>query len=143
LKWDPERVDLERFFVGAIRGDITHELERLGKFRHASLDDDTRNLDALESETSDALADDRVVKNEFPKIVWWSEVVGALRNQAAGQARVLAILDAYDNGRLSRPDVMDFTGLSSKQYHNAIKRLMDVAQRVDDDTRELIFKAIA
>lgn len=143
LKWDPERVDLERFFVGAIRGDITHEIEHSDKFRHVSLDDESGNPDALESETSDALTDDRVVKNEVPKPAWWSEVMQALRTQAAGEARVLAILDAYDHGCFTRSEVMDHTGLSSKKYHNAHQRLLALAQKVDDDVRELIFQAIA
>ena|SRR5258706_6569373 len=143
LTWDPDRVDLERFFLGAIAGDISHELEHAENFPHTSLDDEKCNPDALECESSEAIAEARAAKSEVPKQVWWSEVMVELRKHVGDDAKVLAILDAYDNGKLTRRAVMEFTNLSSKQYHAAYQRLMRAAQKVDDDVRELIFKAIA
>jgi hypothetical protein len=144
LVWDPDRVDLERFFLGAIAGDISHEIEHAERFPQTSLDDEKQNQDVLEAETSDALAGERVAKNEVPKAAWWSEVMSALRAVIdPDDTGVLAILDAYEHGKYTRREVMAHTGLSSKQYHAAYQRLMRAAQKLDDDTRELIFQAIA
>jgi hypothetical protein len=141
--WDPQRVDLERFLLGLIAGDISHELEHAARFRHASLDDETRNQELLEAATSEAMSAERVVKVDVPKHAWWSKVIAELRKHAHDDRHVLAILDAYDRGRLTRKEVMAFTGLSSKQYHAAYQRLMRAAQKVNEDVRELITQALA
>jgi hypothetical protein len=71
----------------------------------------------LEAETSDALADERLAKNEVPKAAWWSEVMSALRAVVdPDDTGVLGILDAYEHGKYTRREVMAHTGLSSKQY---------------------------
>jgi hypothetical protein len=143
LKWQPERVDLERFLLGAVAGEISHEVEHAQRFLHVSLDDDARNQELLEAETSDAIAEERVVKNEVPMRAWWSDVIGAIRKHARGDLYVLAILGGYDDGKLTRREVLACTGMTSKQYHAAYQRLMRAAQKVDADVRELIAQAIA
>lgn len=143
LKWDPERVDLERFFLGAIAGDISHELEHSDKFPHDSLEDEDLNLDDLEDEAGAALASQRTVKGEVPKKVWWSQIIDELRTLADGDIAVLAMLDAYDHGAFTKRDVMAYTKLSSRQYHAAYQRLLRIAKKVDGDVRELVLKAIA
>jgi hypothetical protein len=142
LRWEPARVDLERFLLGAIAGDISHELEHAERFRHHSLDDETRNQERLEAETSDAIAEDRVVKNEVPVRAWWSDLIAELRKHARGDRYVLAILDAFDDGKLTRREVMACTSMTSKQYHAAFQRLTRAAQKVRADVRELIAQAI-
>lgn len=142
-KWDPERVDLERFLLWAIAGDITHEIEHGSKFRHESLDDDDLNQDDLERETSESLADDRVVKAEVPKELWWSKFVDQMRAYAKGDVAVLAIVDAYDAGKFERRDIIEHTGLTKKQYHAAYQRLLRAAQKIDADVLEMIMQAIA
>lgn len=37
LRWDPLRVDLERHLLGAIAGDISHEIEHAQNFPQISL----------------------------------------------------------------------------------------------------------
>jgi len=143
VTWDPQRVDLERFLLGVIASEISHDIEHAERFQHDSLDDADRNQDALEAATSEALEEERVVKVEIPKRAWWSKVMTELRKHASDDKYVLAILDAYDRGRLTRREVMAFTGLSSKQYHAAYQRLMRSAQKVNEDVRELIMQAIA
>lgn len=143
VTWDPKRVDLERFLLGVIASELSHDIGHAARFRHASLDDEDRDQEALEAATSDALAAERVVKVEIPKEAWWSKVMAELRAHAHGDQPVLAILDAYDRGRLTRREVMAFTGLSSKQYHAAYQRLMRAAHKVNEDVRELIVQAIA
>jgi hypothetical protein len=120
LAWDPERVDLERHFLGAIAGDLSHELEHAVEFPHVSLDDKKRGTAALKAETSEAIAASRAVKDEVPTAAFWADVMSELRKHAGEDRQVLAILDAYEHGKLVRRDVMAHTGLSSKQYPRRI-----------------------
>ena len=143
LRWDPSRIDLERHFLGAIAGEISHELERAQKFQHVSLDADSQNVEELERETSDAISGDRESKQEVPKQVWWSIAMAEFRKHAPNDAGVLAIIDAYGHDKLTRRDVMAHAEMSSRQYHAAYQRLMRVAQKIDDGARDLIMQAIA
>ncbi len=143
LRWEPARVDLERFLLGAITGVISNEIAHAERFQHQSLDDESRNQEALEAATSDAIAAERVVKNEVPTRAWWTDLIAQLRKHARGDRYTIAILDAYDDGKLTRREVLACTGMTSKQYHAAYQRLMRAAQKVDADVRELIAQAIA
>jgi hypothetical protein len=143
LKWDPTRVDLERHFLGAIAGEISHELEHAQKFRRVSLDDERDDSEELERDASDALSGQRESKQEVPKHVWWSAVMDEFRKHSNGDAGVLAIVDAYGNDKLTRREIIEFTGMSSRKYHAAYQRLMRTAQKIDDGVRGLIMQAIA
>lgn len=143
LKWDPGRVDLERHLLGAIAGDISHEIEHAEKFRHTSLDIDIPSTDDLKRETSEALAGSRETKAEMPRQAWWSLAMAEFRKHAAGDEHVLAIVEAYGHGKLTRRDVMEHTSLNARQYHAAYQRLMRAAQKIDEEVRDLIIQAIA
>jgi hypothetical protein len=143
LRWDPHRVDLAGFFLGAIAGEISHELERAQKRDYISLDIEQASTDELERETSDAIEAQRESKQEVPKQAWWSIAMAEFRRVAGNDTGVLAIVDAYGHGKLTRRDVIAHAGMSSRQYHAAYQRLMRVAQKIDDDVRNLIMRAIA
>ena len=143
LRWDPARVDLERHLIGAIAGDISHEIEHATNFPHTSLDEDRTDAEDLERETSIALAGSRETKSEVPKRVWWSAAMDEFRKHADGDAGVLAIIDAYDHEKFTRRAVMEHTGMNARQYHAAYQRLMRAAQKIDEDVRGLIIQAIA
>ena len=142
-RWDPTRIDLERHFVGAIASDISHELERAHKFRHVSLDAENKNVEELEHETSEALRGERESKDEVPKEAWWSIAMAESCRHAPDDTGVLAIIEAYGHDKLTRRDVMAHTGMTSRQYHAAYQRLVRIAQKIDDDVRDLIMQAIA
>jgi hypothetical protein len=65
------------------------------------------------------------------------------RRVASDDAGVLAIVDAYEYGKLTRRDLMAHSGMSSRQHHAAYQRLVRVAAKIDDDVRNLIMQAIA
>jgi len=143
LRWDPSRVDLAGFFLGAIAGEISHELERAQKRDYLSLDIEHASADQLERETSEAIEAGRESKQEVPKQAWWSIAMAEFRRVAGSDPGVLAIADAYGHGKLTRRDVIAHSGMSSRQYHAAYQRLVRVAQKIDDDVRNLIMQAIA
>ena len=142
-RWDPTRVDLEGHFLGAIASDLSHELERAHKFRSVPLDAENENADELEHETSEALRGARESKDEVPKEAWWSIAMAEFRRHAPDDTGVLAIIDAYGHGKLTRRDVIAHTRMSSRQYHAAYQRLVRIAEKIDDDVRDLIMQAIA
>jgi len=142
LQWDPQRCDLERFLFMAIAGEISHELERTAKFRHVSLDDENLNQDDLELATSDAIADGRESKTEVAKEEWWTVAMAEFRKHANGDQGVLAIVDSYDHGAMTRREVMTFTKMTDKQYKAAYARFQRVAKKIDEDVRDLIIDAI-
>ena len=143
LRWDPTRVDLERYFLGAIAGEISHELEHAEKFHKVSLDAENQNVEDLERETSEAINAGRESKQEVPKQAWWSLAMAEFRKHAPNDVGVLAIVDAYGHDKLTRRDVMAHAGMSSRQYHAAYQRLVRIAQKIDDNVRNLIMQAIA
>ena len=143
LRWDPTRVDLERHLIGAIAGDISHEIEHAVNFPHTSLDEERTDAEDLEREASNALAGTRETKHEVPKRVWWSAAMDEFRKHAGDDAGVLAIIDAYDHEKFTRRAVMEHTGMTARQYHAAYQRLMRAAQKIDEDVRALIIQAIA
>src|SRR5688500_9302204 len=142
-RWDPTRVDLACHLLGAIASDISHELERAVKFQHVALDAENQNVEELEHETSEALRGGRESKDEVPKEAWWQIAMAEFRRHAPNDTGVLAIIEAYGHDKLTRRDVMAHTRLSSRQYHAAYQRLMRIAQKIDDDLRDLIMQAIA
>jgi hypothetical protein len=143
LRWEPGNVDLCGFLYWAVAGDISHELEHQTKFKSRSFDDEDVDVDALEHDAADVLAEARVVKNEVPREAWWSTVMAEMRKHARGDRGMLALLRAYENDHTTRKQLIALTGMSSRQYHAAFAKLVAAAGKMDDDVRELVMQAIA
>ena len=143
-RWDPERVDLGGHLFGIVASDISHELEHDEQFVDASLEDDEhQDLEALQHETEEALARSAPTSDERPAPNVWSLAMDALREVARGEPDVLAIIDAYDQGAFTKREVMRVSKLRARAYARAHARLAELAQTVDDETRETILQAIA
>jgi len=143
LNWHPERVNLEGFLLWAVSREITHEVRHAKTFPHVSVDDETRNQDRLDEEASEVLAAQRESKREEPVAPCWSLFVGEMRQHAAGDAGVLAIVDAYAQSATTRAEVMKLTGMSKSAYHAAYQRMVRVAKKLEPETLETIIQAIA
>ena len=142
-KWDPERVNLGGHLFGVVSSDVSSELKHAGRFRHVSVQDDAHDLEALRDEIEDSLARTAPANDELPCSTPWSIALHALRSLATGEPDVLALLDAYDAGAFEKREVMRVSKLKSRTYDRAFDRLVELAQRVDEDTRTLILQAIA
>jgi hypothetical protein len=68
-------------------------------------------------------------------------VTGKLRILAARDKGVLAILDAWDQGALTRRDVMRVMRISSRTYDAAYKRLVRLAVPLATDVLEALDEA--
>ena len=137
-------MDLGGQLFGIISRRIEHELKHGKKYPHVSLEDDEhQDLEALQHETEDALARETPISDETPIPPVWTLALTALREVAHGEPHVLKIIDAYDQGAFTKRAVMRVAKLKAKLYDAAYARLIELAQTVDDETRDLIIPAIA
>ncbi len=143
LTWDPERVPLEGFLFWAVSREITHEVRHAIQFPHLSVDDESRNQDRLEEETSEGLAAQRESKAEGKTEPCWSLFVREMRKNAAGDSGVVAIIDAYAQRVTTPAEIRKVTGLSRVAYHAAYQRLVRIAKKLDPELLETIMQAIA
>lgn len=141
-RWDPDRVNLGGHLFGIVSSDISSELKHAGRFRHVSVQDDAQDLEALRDEVEHALARATPANDEAPRPAW-SIAIEALHELAGDERDVHALLDAYDQGAFDKRAIMRVAKLKSRAYDRAFDRLVELAQRVDDDTRTLILQAIA
>lgn len=143
-RWDPERVDLGGHLFGIVASDISHELEHGEQFAHLSLEqDEHHNREALLHETKEMLARSAPANDHAPLQSAWSLAMEALREVTHGEPDVLAIVGAYDEGAFTKRAVMRIAKLKARAYDHAFARLVELAQTVDDQTRDLILQAIA
>ncbi len=143
ITWDPDRVNLEGLLFWAMSREITHEIRHAKTFPHVSVDDESRNQDRLEEETSAALTGQRESKREEPMEPCWSLFIGQMRVGAAGDVGVLAIIDAYTKRVTTRTEVMKLTSMSKAAYHAAYQRMVRIAKKLDPDVIATLNQAIA
>lgn len=120
LSWNPERkIKLARHIFLAIRSRVRHDYEHLATFPHASMD----SLDEMQqAEIENALEETTpVAKPEVMRSI--IEIVERLRELAAGDREVVALLDGMCAGVLERSALMEATGLSARAYDAARRRL--------------------
>lgn len=141
-KWEPERVDLGGHLFGAVRSDITAELEHRNNFRHLSWESGSkRDRAALREEAELTLArDTETVHHARPA---WELAMSALRNVANDEPDVVALLGAYLDGAFTKREVMKHSRLKSRAYDRAFARLIELADTINDDQRDFILQAIA
>lgn len=119
LSWDPVRVTLEAHLTRAVQFRTRNDREHAIAFPHDALGDETPRSLFAETEASDAVATGRTAETRR----YADEVMACIRDQAAGDKPVLRILDAYDGGVTNKSDVLVFTKMKARTYHNARIRL--------------------
>lgn len=132
LAWDPSKnIRLSTHIFLAIRSRMRHDCERATVVPHVSMDE---HNDAIQAEVEDALARATSVSN--PEATRWTiEIVGRLRELAAGDREVLSLLDAMCAGSLERGAVIDATDLSARAYDAARRRLDHLVAQLPHHTR--------
>lgn len=119
LRWDPSRVTLEAHLTRAVqsrsRDDRTHEIA----FPHDALGDADERSQLAESEASSVAA----TEHDIEKRRYASELMATIREEAAGDKAVLRILDGYDAGATTKAEVIEYTKMKARTYHNGRIRL--------------------
>jgi hypothetical protein len=138
--WDPTRVDLGSFLLGVIASDLSGEMRRSKRFPQVSLND--RKLKLADHEASDLIRATRTTSHESTEGAW-SIALAHLRELAASDKCVLALLDAYDQGAFEKRDVMRLLKWPPTTYTRVYQRLLRLADRLDEELRDVIVDALA
>ena len=153
--WDPARVDLNGFLLGVVASDLTGELRRAKAVPHVSLEDrrPNREDDYSGEPCEQSRAETRAsfengwsvpVAPEAKEEAWLIAMTN-LRKQAAsaGDAHVLALLGAYDEGVLQKRDVIALLNWTAATYRRVYQRLLIMADEMDPTVREAISYALS
>ena len=143
LRWDPEKRTLAQHLIRAIRFRTKDEALRVSRFRHHALvsaaDDESCDVHPIAEEASLAVA---VPATREQRAVA-AEIMLVLRRRAAGDDRVLDLLDSFEDGATSRDDVMHLTGMSAAAYKNARRRLALLVEQLPAILRLAAREALA
>lgn len=150
--WDPTRVDLCGFLLGVIASDLTSELRRSKLAPQISLDD--QNCTREDDYTGEPCDESDVEQRASNENRWvpiapdspdgaWPVAMTHLRERAGTDARVLALLGAYEKGVFLRRDVLALLKWTPRMYKDAYQRLVLLADTADDGVRESIAYALA
>lgn len=153
--WDPTRVDLSGFLLGVVASDLTSELRRATKAPQVSLDERNgkREDDYTGEPCAESSAESRASLEDGCSVplapdspdAAWSLAMTNLRKQAAaaGDAGVLALLGAYEEGVFQKRDVIALLRWRPATYKRAYERLILLADAMDPAVREAISCALA
>jgi hypothetical protein len=143
LRWDPEERTLAQHLVRAVRFRTKDEATRAARFRHHALvsaaDDESNDVHPIVEEAS--LAVEVPATREQRAVA--AEIMMVLRRRAAGDERVLDLLDSFEDGATSRDDVMHLTGMSAAAYKNARRRLALLVEQLPATLRLAAREALA
>ncbi len=144
--WDPERTTLLAHLMGVVHSRSGHAMVRAATLRHRSIDDsaDDNSVDGrpIEAEASHTLARHASVPEELI-VAHARSSADALRRSCAGDATMCQLLDAFEQGKVERRDVMEFTGMSAKTYDNARHRLFRLVAKLPADMHERAAELLA
>jgi hypothetical protein len=144
--WDPARTTLLAHLMGVVHSRSGHDLVRAATFRHRSLDDsaDDNSVDGrpLEAEASHAFARHAGAPEELI-VSHARRAVDEIRRACSADRNLFQLLDAFENGKVERRDVMEFTGMSAKTYDNARHRLFRLVAKLPAELHESAAELLA
>lgn len=153
--WDPSRVDLSGFLYGVVSSDLETEVRRAKKVPQVAIEDQkrTREDDYTGESCEESGAESRAPMEDgwhVPLVPEsrheaWYVAIKNLRERAAaaGDAQVLALLGAYEEGITQKRDVLVLLKWSSTTYKRVYQRLLNLADSTDPTVREAIVDALA
>jgi len=141
VTWAPDKAPLVAHLCQVIRSRTSHELARVKRFRHVSLDRDTTA--SLEEDASSALASANDEREERAVVLRAHAALSAIRRLAVRDAAVMSLLDAYEAGLSSREEITRATGMSFRALDNAIRRMRRLAKKVPNDIGDAATQASA
>jgi hypothetical protein len=130
VAWDPGQKSLEDHLRDVIRFRSRHHIARARRFRRQSLDEPGRTL----AETEASLAA-RCAHGEDEAAAVAASALEELREAAVEDADVIAMIEAFAQDATKKVDVMRVTGMSSKQYEAARKRMHRLVKQLSPELR--------
>lgn len=137
LAWHPERVSLEKHLLDSIRSRTRHDFVHAQNFPHYSFDAASASASLMaDVESSLAAEGSATASTEVSSAA--GRAVTELRRIAASDADVLRLLDAYVDDAVKKVDVMRVSGMTSKRYEAARKRLHRLVLQLPTEVREAV-----
>jgi hypothetical protein len=128
LRWDPKRCSLEFHLVRAIQSRADKHRKHAQSNPHDAIGDETGNSRIAEQDASVLIADpEHAVQRVYSR-----ETMTRIRAEAVRDKPVLRVLDAYDVGAETKDDVLAFTKMRERTYHNAHIRLKRIVRNLTD-----------
>jgi hypothetical protein len=152
--WDPTRVDLCGFLYGVVQSDLESELRSGNKVPHVAIEEHkrTREDDYTGEACDEAGAESRMQMEDGWQVplvpetrhAAWYVAINNLHELAEtiGDAQVVALLGAYEEGITQKRDVLARLKWTSTKYKRVYQRLLDLADSVDPAVREAIIYAL-
>lgn len=150
--WVPTNVDLHGFLIGVIASDLSAELRRHYSAPMVSLERPySRREDDYTGEATDDFS--KAYGSTLIEGGWkvpivcestdeaWEFALARLRGMAGKKKKyrdVLALLDAFEDGFLTKRAVMEHLGWAAYRYRSAYERLVELASTIDPDVRDAI-----
>ena len=153
--WEPNNVDLHGFLIGVVASDLSAALLRHKRAPMVSFD---RLLSPREDDYTGEVSDSNGGASASMEADWkvpivaestdeaWEFALAHLRVAASKKkkyADVLALLDAFEDGFLTKSAVMAQLGWTAYRYRVAYERLVELANATEPDVREAIHRALA
>jgi hypothetical protein len=137
LAWDPERATLEQHLMGAIRSRTRHDYVQAQRFPHHSFDA-TSAPSALMADVESSLAGNDNATASADVVSAAERALAEIRRIAANDADVLRLIDAYADEATKKADVLRVSGMNSKRYEAARKRMQRLVLQLPTEVREAV-----
>ncbi len=135
LAWDPSRAPLEAHVILAIKSRTRHDREIAAKRPRRcevsfDLHDQTRGTARIRAEVETQLASESRHESDAHAIA--ERALAALRaiTIAEDADDVIELLDAYETGAYTKPEILEVTSLTPRRYRNARARLATFTKRL-------------
>lgn len=148
VTWAPGNVPLVKHLKGVIRYRTRDMIRRGLRFRSVSMDerDTDGEIDERPSEIEASLAAGRGASSveQNREMTEASELaLDLLYRMIAGDTAAAKLLDAWSMRLTERVDVLEHSGLTEAEYHNARRRLAVLARRIPEEIRQAGREALA
>jgi len=128
LRWDPLRCSLETHLRRAIKSRSSKHRKFAVDNPHDAIGDESSASRTAERDASSLVAD----SEHAARSLYARETMAQVRAAAATDKPVLRVLDAYDAGAQTKDDVLAFTKMKARTYHNAHIRLKRIVRNLTD-----------
>lgn len=139
--WYPAARTLRRHLEQTVNSRLWHECERARRRRFIALgpvnpDDSQDPAAALEIEMSERREDPRTRPDvQLAQREVRAKVFGVLRQRAARDRELLALLDAYETGHHVESDATARLGINGQAFQNLVRRFRTIRGHVPDELR--------
>lgn len=130
LRWDPASCALELHLRRAIKSRSSKHRKFAIENPHDAIGDHNGASRAAERDASSQVAEPEYAA----RCVFAHETMAQIRAAAELDKPVLRLLDAYDAGAQTKDDVLAFTKMKARTYHNAHIRLKRIVRNLTDAT---------